>query len=70
MSLINHYRKFLMGKLDLELDIVKCENNKIYTQDGRVVRDYLSQYGALPFGHNPDFCTQAVIEHLQRKKQL
>lgn len=67
MSLINHYRKFLMGKLDLELDIVKCENNKIYTRDGRVVRDYLSQYGALPFGHNPDFCSQAVIEHLQRK---
>lgn len=67
MSLINHYRKFLMNKLDLHLDIVKCENNNIYTQDGRVVRDYLAQYGALPFGHNPDFCTKAVIEHLQNK---
>jgi len=65
MATINHYRKFLTGKLDLDLPIEKCEGNKIYTKDGRVIRDYLSQYGALPFGHNPDFCKKAVIDHLE-----
>lgn len=67
MSLINNYRKFLMGKLDLDIAIARCEDNKIYTEDGGVVRDYLSQYGALPFGHNPEFCVNAVVEHLQNK---
>ncbi|MDN3378977.1 MULTISPECIES: aminotransferase class III-fold pyridoxal phosphate-dependent enzyme [unclassified Pseudoalteromonas] len=70
MSLINSYRKFLTGKLELDIPISTCEYNKIYTKDGRVVRDYLSQYGALPFGHNPEFCVKAVAEHLQNKSPI
>lgn len=57
---INHYREHLLDAVGLNLDIKSAKGNVITLRDGKKVKDFLSQYGALPFGHNPDFSIEAL----------
>ncbi|WP_207626633.1 aminotransferase class III-fold pyridoxal phosphate-dependent enzyme [Parendozoicomonas haliclonae] len=54
----------------MDLDLVSCSGNKLTKRDGTVVLDFLSQYGALPFGHNPEFAVQAVNQYLSDQKPV
>ena len=64
MATVNRYRKTLLAKLRLDPSLIKAEGNRLHTVEHGIVRDYLSQYGALPFGHNPAFARAAVVDHL------
>lgn len=53
MSALNPARAKLLQMFALDAKIVRGSGFKLYDEDGREYLDFLSQYGALPFGHNP-----------------
>lgn len=65
MYKINEYRQKLLKNFNIDLDPVSAKGNILSLSDGTFVYDYLAQYGALPFGHNPDFLNKVVIDFLQ-----
>lgn len=67
---VNEYRQKLMTKLGLSLDVVKAHGNQMQLTSGRIVKDYLAQYGSLPFGHNPDFAVNALRNHLDERRPV
>ncbi|WP_445496103.1 aminotransferase class III-fold pyridoxal phosphate-dependent enzyme [Photorhabdus sp. SF281] len=67
---VNQYRESLLNSVGLELDIKSAENNRLTLSDGRVVKDFLAQYGALPFGHNPDFAITEVSKFIENKEPI
>ena len=67
---VNKYRATLLTKLGLNPEIIRAKGNRLTLADGRVVRDFLAQYGALPFGHNPDFAVEAVQRHLAEEQPV
>ena len=67
MHPINDYRACLIESLGMGFCIKSCCGSRIYTIEGKRLTDFLSQYGALPFGHNPSFAIQALKRHLQRE---
>ena len=67
MSNINDYREKILDLLGMNPNIVSAKGNILTTQDGLSFRDCLSQYGALPFGHNPDFAVQVLRTHTENQ---
>ncbi|OGQ59930.1 MAG: aminotransferase class-iii [Deltaproteobacteria bacterium RIFCSPLOWO2_02_FULL_53_8] len=67
---VNEYRKKLLNRLRLDIDVVRASGNQLYTRNGTIVRDYLAQYGALPFGHNPPFAIAAVTDYLNAEQPV
>ncbi|MCU0659177.1 MAG: aminotransferase class III-fold pyridoxal phosphate-dependent enzyme [Polyangiaceae bacterium] len=67
---LNRFREELLSKLKLNPEIVKARGNRLTLADGREVRDFLAQYGALPFGHNPPFAVEAVQRHLAESQPV
>ncbi len=66
MYQINEYRQKLLKKFKIDLNPVSAQGNQIQLQDGTVAYDYLAQYGALPFGHNPTFLKDVVKAFLDQ----
>jgi acetylornithine/succinyldiaminopimelate/putrescine aminotransferase/3-oxoacyl-(acyl-carrier-protein) synthase/predicted amino acid dehydrogenase/acyl carrier protein len=50
---VEPFKGYLLHRLRLDRRYVKAAGVWMYAEDGRPVLDALSQYGALPFGHNP-----------------
>jgi acetylornithine/succinyldiaminopimelate/putrescine aminotransferase/predicted amino acid dehydrogenase len=67
---VNEYREKLLEKLRLKIEIVRASGNRLFLHDGSLVRDYLAQYGALPFGHNPSFATEAIKQYLSAEHPI
>ncbi|WP_168199249.1 aminotransferase class III-fold pyridoxal phosphate-dependent enzyme [Pseudorhodobacter turbinis] len=53
MSALNPARASLLKMFALDAKIVSGSGFTLVDEDGRSYLDFLSQYGALPFGHNP-----------------
>lgn len=53
MTYINPDREFLLRHIKYDKRIVRAKGHYLYDDDGRAYLDCLSQYGAVPFGHNP-----------------
>lgn len=68
MYQINEYRQRILKKFKIDLNPVSAQGNQIQRQDGTVAYDYLAQYGALPFGHNPTFLKQVVKDFLDHNQ--
>ncbi|WP_434526834.1 aminotransferase class III-fold pyridoxal phosphate-dependent enzyme [Photorhabdus asymbiotica] len=67
---VNQYRESLLNSVGLELDIQSAQDNRLTLSDGRVVKDFLAQYGALPFGHNPDFAIAEIDKFIKNKEAI
>jgi acetylornithine/succinyldiaminopimelate/putrescine aminotransferase/predicted amino acid dehydrogenase len=50
---VEPYKGYLLHRLKLDKRFVRARDVWMYEEDGTAVLDCLSQYGALPFGHNP-----------------
>ena len=50
---INPTRRRLLETFKLDVAPVRGNGYRLFDADGREYLDFLSQYGALPFGHNP-----------------
>lgn len=53
MPFLNPTRKDLLNLFALDVTMIRGSGFRLYDQDEREYLDFLSQYGALPFGHNP-----------------
>lgn len=64
---LNPERERLLKLLNFNREIIRAEGAYLYTDKGEALLDFTSQYGAVPFGHNPDFLWQALQAEAQRK---
>jgi acetylornithine/succinyldiaminopimelate/putrescine aminotransferase len=60
-SSLNPDRRFLLAHIRFDKPIVRASGNYLYDANGTSYLDFLAQYGALPFGHNPAVIWDAVM---------
>ncbi len=53
MAALNPARADLLRTFALEAKMVRASGFRLFDEEGREYLDFLAQYGALPFGHNP-----------------
>jgi acetylornithine/succinyldiaminopimelate/putrescine aminotransferase/predicted amino acid dehydrogenase len=56
----------ILASFKLDKVYVKAEGPYLYDESGNCYMDFISQYGAIPFGYNPGFIWEA-IERVQRE---
>ncbi|WP_207103078.1 aminotransferase class III-fold pyridoxal phosphate-dependent enzyme [Paracoccus shandongensis] len=54
MSLLNPTRAHLLETFALDVAMLRGRGARLFDETGAEYLDFLSQYGALPFGHNPE----------------
>lgn len=59
-DLLNPTMAKLLKTFKLDKDYVKGEGNYLYDDKGTKYLDFIAQYGAVPFGYNPDFVWEAL----------
>jgi acetylornithine/succinyldiaminopimelate/putrescine aminotransferase len=59
-SRLNPDRRFLLAHIQFDKPIVRARGHYLHDADGNVYLDFLAQYGAIPFGHNPSVLWDAV----------
>ena len=52
-SRLNPDRHFLLQHIHFDKSISRAEGHYLYDTEGEAYLDFLAQYGAVPFGHNP-----------------
>ena len=62
--MLNVERTKLLDLLNINKEIVHAEGANLKASTGECYTDFTSQYGALPFGHNPDFLRQELADQL------
>jgi acetylornithine/succinyldiaminopimelate/putrescine aminotransferase/predicted amino acid dehydrogenase len=62
MNGLNPTRANLLETFGLDLELTKGEGCRLVDSAGNEYLDFLSQYGALPFGHNPSQIWDAIRE--------
>lgn len=67
---VNYYREQLLEATKLNLDIKSAKGSYLFLKDGRKVKDYLAQYGALPFGHNPSFAIEEINNFIRNESPI
>lgn len=60
MSALNPTRARLLETFGLDVELISGEGCRVADSAGREYLDFLSQYGALPFGHNPPEIWEAM----------
>ena len=58
---LNPDRRFLLAHIQFDKPIVRALGHYLYDVDGNEYLDFLAQYGAIPFGHNPPVLWDAVL---------
>ena len=57
------YRQKVLGKFFLNIDIQRSSGSYHYDSSGRKILDGVSQYGACPFGHNPNDLVDVLVNY-------
>ncbi len=60
MPSLNPTRAALLETFALDATMVRGEGARLHDDEGREYLDFLAQYGALPFGHNPSHVWTAI----------
>jgi len=64
MDLLNPSTGKLLKSFKLDIEYVKGQGQCLYDRQGNSYLDFISQYGAVPFGYNPPEITSAVQDFL------
>ncbi len=59
---LNPQRRFLLEHIGFDKTIVRAEGHHLIDQYANRYLDALAQYGAVPFGHNPAFLWDALLQ--------
>ncbi|AOY82442.1 aminotransferase class III-fold pyridoxal phosphate-dependent enzyme [Moorena producens JHB] len=70
MKIINKYRQKVLGKVGLNLEIIKAKGSELIDIQGNHIVDMVAQFGAVPFGHNPDFIKNAIANYLESNNPI
>ena len=62
-SALNPERQFLLKHIGFDKSIVRAHGHYFYDADGKAYLDFLAQYGAVPFGHNPKALWDTIHRH-------
>ena len=62
--------KELIHRFGLNFVPKSALGNIITVEDGSIIYDYLAQYGALPFGHNPKFLIDCATDFLSTNQAI
>ena len=54
-SSLNPDKQFFLKHICFDKKITKAKGHYLYDEHGNKYLDFLAQFGAIPFGHNPDF---------------
>jgi acetylornithine/succinyldiaminopimelate/putrescine aminotransferase/predicted amino acid dehydrogenase len=65
---VNPHVSDLLERLALDKCFVRAEGHVLFDSQGNRYLDAVSGYGAVPFGHNPDWVWQAVKEFEQARE--
>lgn len=65
---VEPYKGYLLDRLGIAKAFTRAEGVHLWTEDGMQVLDCLSQYGSLPFGHNPPRIWQALADCRDRQE--
>lgn len=68
MSALNPERHFLLKHIGFDKKIIKAVGHYYFDVDGNSYLDFLSQYGAVPFGHNPVELLELIYSHGLRQE--
>lgn len=60
MSSLNPDRGVLLSQIKFDKAIVRAHGHYLYDEEGNSYLDFLAQYGAVPFGHNPAVLWKAI----------
>ncbi len=66
-ELLNPTVDRLLDTFRLNKIYVRGAGNYLYDEDGRRYLDFIAQYGAVPFGYNPDFIWEEIVEFHQQE---
>ncbi|MBI3892391.1 MAG: aminotransferase class III-fold pyridoxal phosphate-dependent enzyme [Candidatus Wallbacteria bacterium] len=56
----------LLAQLGISEEFASASGTRLRSRDGAEFLDMTASYGALPFGHNPEFATRAIQVFLER----
>ncbi|MEM8730219.1 MAG: aminotransferase class III-fold pyridoxal phosphate-dependent enzyme [Pseudomonadota bacterium] len=59
---VEPYKGYLLDRLGIAKTFPRAMGSHLWTEDGQQVLDCLSQYGSLPFGHNPARIWEALSD--------
>jgi len=62
---LNVERHQFLELLNFNKSVVRAKDAFLFTEDGTQILDFTSQYGAVPFGHNPDFLWEELLKQQQ-----
>lgn len=65
---VNPDRRFLLEHIHFNKKIIQAEGSYLIDEDGRRILDFIAQYGAVPFGHNPEYVWDC-LNRIQSEKQ-
>lgn len=60
---LNPDRQYLLRHIGFDIEVVRAVGHYYFGSDGTAYLDFLSQYGAVPFGHNPASLWDAIRAH-------
>ncbi|ACE85240.1 aminotransferase class III-fold pyridoxal phosphate-dependent enzyme [Cellvibrio japonicus] len=66
-NLCNIYRNQLLDTIGMQRQIVRAQGVFLEDSAGNQIVDCLAQYGAVPFGHNPEPLTKAVKDYFEQQ---
>lgn len=64
---VNPHIASKLASLNMDKRFVRGEGIHLWDDQEQRYYDFMSQYGALPFGHNPDFLWEMIADFQQRK---
>ncbi len=65
-NLLNPTIEKILTTFGLDKSYIRGEGAYLYDEAGNEYLDFIAQYGAIPFGYNPDFIWQAINEVRER----
>ena len=70
MQYLNRYRQDVLSKVGLNRKIVQAKGSILIDIEGNEFVDLVAQFGAVPFGHNPDYIKNAIVSYLKADKPV
>lgn len=67
-SALNPERNFLLKHIGFDKKIVKAQGSYYFDEDGKSYLNFLAQYGAVPFGHNPSELWDCIHHHGRQQR--
>ena len=70
MKYFNKYRQEVLSKVGLNREISQAKGSVLIDTEGNHLIDCVAQFGAVPFGHNPDFLKNAIASYSEANKPI